>query len=173
MLNLANNRVVANNRLVKSKWLCVLKTLPTDTTFFRESLRSNQINRLHRLDVACINELAKCLSYQSRPLRYFWRTSSHGWYQFPNMCCRRSWSIIRHAKMAVERAYREPYQIGRQTIRKVPVTVIAQSKVISLVGSTATICSTVSVDITGRDIGITPVSVSFIHFLINKRHEFN
>ena len=48
---------------------------------------------------------------------------------FPTgLCCRRSRSVTVHVKVAVDRANRKPYQLGRQAITIVPFNVIALSK---------------------------------------------
>ena len=41
------------------------------------------------------------------------------------LCCQQSLSITIHAKVAVDRANRQPYQLGRQPITIVPFTGIA------------------------------------------------
>ena len=48
------------------------------------------------------------------------------------------------------------YQLGQQAITIVPFTVMTRSKAINP-RLTATLCSTSSVDSTGRDFGITPL----------------
>ena len=56
--------------------------------------------------------------------------------------------LPRMEENAVDRANREPYQLGRQAITILPLTVVPRS--------TATLQSTDSVDSTGMDIGTTP-----------------
>ena len=65
-------------------------------------------------------------------LEYRFISTTRGLYQFPYLCCRRSRSITIHAKIAVDRAYREPHQLGRQAITIVSFTVIARSKTVIL-----------------------------------------
>ena len=52
---------------------------------------------------------------------------------FPTgLCCRRSRSVTIHVKVAIDRANRKPYQLGRQAIKIVPFNVIVRSKAVIL-----------------------------------------
>ena len=73
-----------------------------------------------------------------------------------NSCCRRSRSIAIHAKIIVDRAYRQSYQIGRQAIAIVQFTGMAWLKAVILGRQPLYAVPAPSVA-RGGDIGITPV----------------